>query len=110
MTDLEATFDQEMLDTYHRAARLGYRPTYFLRMVQEHGGLETAHRLLGTDAPSEGLGRMWELGRLDISLEAIVLKPEYRPLFDEQERKIARERLAAMEYVAPWDVAGGTRR
>ncbi len=107
MDDLEKAFDQEMRDSYYQAARLGYRSTYFLRVVQEHGGLETAHRLLGTDAPSEGLARMWELGRLDMSLEAIVLKPEYRPLFDEEERRIARERLAAMEYVAPWDAAGG---
>jgi hypothetical protein len=38
-------FDAAMLDIYHGAARLGYRPTRFLEMVQVHGGVETAHRL-----------------------------------------------------------------
>ncbi len=47
---LEQHFDAPMLDVYYGAARLGYRPTRFLEMVQVHGGVETAHRLLATNA------------------------------------------------------------
>ncbi len=103
VTKLEAAFEQEMETTYHEAAKLGYRATYFMRMVREHGGMETARRLLAQESSPEGLGRLWELGRLDISVEAIVLKPEYTPLFTDEERRIARERLAEMSYKAPWD-------
>ena len=54
---LERRFDAAMLDIYHGAARLGYRPTRFLEMVQVHGGVETAHRLLATEKVQDGLGR-----------------------------------------------------
>ncbi len=103
MSKVEAAFHQEMVNTYNEAARLGYRPTRFLQMVNELGGLRTAHRLLATDGPSEGLGRLWELERLDISLEAIVLKPQYADLFSEDEIKQARQRLADVHYKPPWD-------
>ncbi len=48
-------FDAAMLDIYHGAARLGYRPTRFLEMVQVYGGVETAHRLLATEKIQDGL-------------------------------------------------------
>ena len=36
--------------------------------------------------------------RLDILMEALVLKTEFAPLFSEDERRIARERLEAYGY------------
>lgn len=55
-THFERRFDAAMLDTYYAAARLGYRPTRFLEMVQTYGGVETAHRLLATGRVTVGLG------------------------------------------------------
>ena len=104
MNKHEAAFHQEMLDTCREAAKLGYRPTRFLQMVNQDGGVATAHRLLATGGPADGLTRLWELGRLDISLEAIMLKLEYRSLFSDEERSIARERLTEIRYKASWDV------
>jgi hypothetical protein len=90
---LERRFDAAMLDIYHGAARLGYRPTRFLEMVQVHGGVETAHRLLATDKVQDGLGELFLLGRLDLTVEHHVLLPEYAPLFTADERHTARQRL-----------------
>jgi hypothetical protein len=92
-TDLGRRFDSAMLDIYHGAARLGYRPTRFLEMVQVHGGVETAHRLLATDRVQDGLGELFLLGRLDLTVEHHVLLPEYAPLFSDAERRTARGRL-----------------
>lgn len=90
---LERRFDAAMLDIYHGAARLGYRPTRFLEMVQVHGGVETAHRLLATDKVQDGLGELFLLGRLDLTVEHHVLLPEFAPLFSDDERRTARARL-----------------
>ncbi len=49
MSNLEASFHQAMLDSYHQLAELGYRATYFLRKVQELGGVEPARRLISQD-------------------------------------------------------------
>ena len=90
---LERRFDAAMLDIYHGAARLGYRPTRFLEMVQTHGGVATAHRLLATDNVQDGLGELFLLGRLDLTVEHHVLLPEFAPLFSDDERRTARARL-----------------
>ncbi len=90
---LERTFDAAMLDIYQGAARLGYRPTRFLEMVQVYGGVETAHRLLATDKVQDGLGELFLLGRLDLTVEHRVLWPEFAPLFSDRGRAVARARL-----------------
>lgn len=95
---IEADFHAAMLHIYDAAAELGYRPTYFLRMVQQRGGPEAARQLLDTPAPSEGFTRLWELGRLDLSVEAVVLREEFRLLFTEHQVEVARRRLAEYRY------------
>ncbi|MDP3442085.1 MAG: hypothetical protein Q8T08_04420, partial [Ignavibacteria bacterium] len=62
-------------------------------MVDERGGLRTAQYLLGTDNPSEGFTKLWEKGRLDLTVENLVLNPIYQELFSQDELTIARERL-----------------
>ena len=94
---LERRFDAAMLDIYHGAARLGYRPTRFLEMVQVHGGVETAHRLLATEKVQDGLGELFLLGRLDLTVEHHLLLPEYASLFSDEERRTARARLGIAE-------------
>lgn len=91
--NLEAKFHQEMVNIYHAAANLGYRPSYFLQMVTEHGGVAAAKRLLQAAQHQSGLTRLYELGRLDISAENLVLQDRWKTLFSEQERQKARERL-----------------
>ena len=73
--DVRALFHQEMLNIYKEAAAFGYYPTYFLRMVTEQGGLAAARQLLRDGTVSDGFTRLWQEGRLDISVEAVVLGP-----------------------------------
>ena len=96
--NLEGAFHEAMLNIYHAAAELGYRPTYFLRMVNEHGGLGAAKRLLSATETQEGLTKLWELGRLDISVEALVLDERWESLFSDDERRKALERLESYGY------------
>ena len=103
---LEAAFHMAMLDIYQAAADLGYRPTHFLQMVHEHGGVATARRLLSGPVAQSGLTTLWELGRLDISMEALVVQERWQPLFSDAERQAARDRLSAYGY----DPASGCER
>lgn len=83
-----------MARIYEEAKKEGYTASYFLRMLSEHGGVETARRLVNADTPSEGFTRLWMMSRLDLSVEALILKPEWKSLFSDEERERARERLA----------------
>lgn len=88
-----------MLDIYTLAGRsTGYWAGYFLRTVRTRGGLATARLLLEEKGTSTGFERLKEEGRLDLSMEALVLRAEFRPLFTPAEISKAVERLAAHGY------------
>ena len=89
MTELEKKFEQAMIDLYQTTiVECNYRATRFLQLVLEHGGQAIAHILLATDAPSDGFVRLWECGRLDLTLEAQILRPEFAELFTEEQKAI----------------------
>ena len=75
-----------------------YNATYFLRMVEELGGLQAAKKLLATDAPQYGFTKLWECGRLDLSVEALILKDRFRNLFTQDELATAQKRLKEYGY------------
>ncbi len=104
---LKAKFHEAMVDLYYAAAKqINYRATRFLTMVNQNGGWDAAKKLLQSKQPSEisdGLTELWRAGRLDLSVEALVLKPDYSTLFSLEELNIARKRLSELNYIATWD-------
>jgi hypothetical protein len=99
MDDLEGQFHEEMLNIYRRAkSEAGYPASIFLKMVVERGGLETAKYLLHTSDVSDGYTALWERGRLDLTVEAVMLDLKWHPLFSDQERQVAIDRLPKYEY------------
>lgn len=92
--DLEIQFHNEMLRIYDEATKLKYYPNRFLQMVNDHGGLETARRLLATDTPSDGFSRLFLEGRLDLTVESLVLQEPWSNLFSEHELLEAERRLS----------------
>jgi len=86
----EADFAVELMHTYQQCVRLDYKPTGMLAMMQEHGAIETARRLLAAP-PSEGFKRLALMNRLNLAIENIVQREPWRTLFTEAElRKAAR--------------------
>ena len=67
-------------------------------MLHEHRGFETARILLHSSNVSEGYTALWELKRLDLTVEALILQPEWNELFTNAEREIARQRLQDYGY------------
>lgn len=94
MEELIERFDEAMLEVYRRArSEAGYNASRFLGMLNDMGGLRTARALLHAPAVSDGYTALWERQRLDLTVEAVILHPEWHPLFSDHERQIARERL-----------------
>ena len=98
-TDKELAFHEAMLAAYRDAkAECNYNATYFLQMVNELGGRAAAKQLLSKPGFSDGLTTLWERGRLDISMEALVLQEQWQSLFIEGEIRVARMRLEELGY------------
>lgn len=99
MNDQERAFHRAMVDVYQTAKKeAGYNATRFLQMLSELGGLETARHLLNSDTVSDGFTALWQKKKLDITVEAVVLKPEFSELFTDEERRIAEDRLNQYGY------------
>ena len=100
MTALEKRFEQDMLDIYTTAKKeCGYNASRFLQMVGTKGGLAVAKQLISKPGGTDGFATLWEHGRLDLSVEAHVLKAEYAELFTDEERALCRERLEQFGYM-----------
>jgi len=92
---LTADFGRAMKDVYVKARKeAGYNATVYLRMLAEHGALGTARKLLASPGVSDGFVALWERGRVDLAVENVVLRPEFASLFTDDEREVARARLA----------------
>jgi len=89
---LERDLGAALRDIYAKCDALGYRPTAMLEMAGRLGALATVRRLI-TQPPSEGFGRLATMGRLDLTIEALVLEDRWDGVFSDEERRTARRRL-----------------
>ena len=100
MNKLEAEFNEAMMNVYRTAKEeCRYNATHYLNMLFEHGGVETARKLLaGNQAPQYGFTKLYECERLDITVECVVLNGRFRELFEEHELATARQRLREYNF------------
>ncbi len=101
----EEDFHNAMKKLYTDALNLNppYKSPRFLDMLNDHGGKETANRLLASSAPSTGFTELFLRGKdsLKLSVEYLVLMNPWNELFTEQQLEIARKRLIQVECPLP---------
>jgi hypothetical protein len=90
---LEADFERDLRAILDGERELGYNSSRFRQMLDERGGVGTAHALLKTNPPDGTFTELKERGRLDLTMEFYVVKPKYRELFEPQELEAAQWRL-----------------
>lgn len=104
MNDPHPKFTEAMMDAYRRAkSEARYNAPKFLEMLHERLGYDTAMHLIHSSQPSIGFTHLWERKRLDLTVEALVLRPEWSAIFTETDLKAARKRLEEYHYQFPKD-------
>lgn len=100
--DKPSKFTLAMYALYERTRReTGYNPTAFFQMLNEHGGEETARRLIHAPRQSDGYTKLFMMqpSRLDLTVEAFVVESrEWRQLLGEQTVECAERRLRKCQY------------
>ena len=81
----------ELVETWKREVQ--YSATRFRQMVDRRGGVETARRLLDRPDVSSGFLKLKQAGKLELTIEYLILQREFTTLFTFEERGIARGRL-----------------
>jgi hypothetical protein len=101
-TGLLSRFEYEMMNIYKRAKQeANYNATRYLNMLHENGGLGTAQILINASNVSEGYTALWERGRLDLTVEALIFdNPEFQELFTTAELVIVKKRLTDYQYIS----------
>jgi len=99
MGTIENKFNEDMKNIYLTAKRdIGYTATRFMQLISQKGGLLAAKQLIAKEGGTYGFEILWEHKRLDLSVEALVLKPEYVTLFSDEERMLCKDRLEKFGY------------
>ena len=91
-----------MISIYYKAGHeTGYWANRFLQMVRKDGGFQAARQWLKPEKGlSPGLQRLAKEKRVDLSMEALVLRDPWKELFTDQELKEARKRVEAVSRMA----------
>lgn len=98
-TSTELEFTAYLREAALRAkTEAGYNANQFVAMLGSKGGFATARDLLASPSLSEGFVKLWTLGRLDLSVEALVLEGRWKSAFEEPLLQIARRRLIDAKY------------
>lgn len=94
---IKRDFDKAMFQIYVRAEKeANYRATAYYQMLNDYGGFLTAKKLIApTSKISDGYTALWERGRLDLTVEALIVQQPWISLFGDEEISIARKRLKA---------------
>lgn len=97
MDELEKQFHNAMIGVadFANQHHFGIR---FRQMIDEHGAVEAAKRLLATREIQTGLMRLWEMKSLSKSMEALVIQERFCLLFTPEEIVEARRRLDELNY------------
>lgn len=106
MKEVELQFNEAMRQIYDKSKELTppYRPTRFKKMVDERGGKQVADELLSSpNQIHDGLVELTLRGKdaLKLTVEYLVLKPEYSSLFTPEQKEIAKKRLLQLNVNLP---------
>ena len=97
-TKLEEQFNQAMLELYRKVKEAYRPPNYLLGAINDRGGFEVARVLLEKPLPSETFTALQQIGRLDLSVEALVLDNRWRELFEQKHLDMAERRLKSCGF------------
>ena len=100
MDKIAFQFENELKDKMLRAKKeCQYNPTRFNKMLSQYGGVDTAKHLIASGMvsgnPSDGYTTLYLCGRLDLTMEHSVCKPEHQSLFTTEEIHYCKRLLEA---------------
>ena len=86
-------FERELKLNISKMGTINYTPTTLIRMGEEFGYLDASKRLISQREETHGFTKLLLEERVELSIEALAVKPKYRSLFTERELSYCLERL-----------------
>ena len=92
-------FEKKVQIAIKEMINLGYKPKAFMSMIFESDTVTAVKKLLNNKNISEGFIKLWEKGRLDLSMENIVYSENWGDLFTKEEINISEKRLKEYKFI-----------
>ena len=90
-------FHEDLINLYTSAVKSCDCQPISLSSVVAQGGVIAAKNYLRSNTVRSGLFPLSEYGRIDLSVESLVLRDEYRSLFEADELQEAEKRLKLLK-------------
>ena len=96
---LKKLFHQEMIELYKKVIKVvKYKPTRLMDYINRYGGYEAAVKYISTESNVQDFAVLWEKEHLELSVEALITKEEYRVLFNEDILNFCDRKLKEYSY------------
>ncbi|MCM3618454.1 hypothetical protein M3936_12765 [Sutcliffiella horikoshii] len=92
----------DLLNIYKTAKlECNYNASRFLQMLSSNeDSITITKKLVLSNVPSDGFTKLWELNRLDLTVEALIYENErYQQFFTETELEFIKDKLVSYGYI-----------
>ena len=86
-------FASEIREAINQCYELGYRPSRFEEMIATSHPVDVAKAFVVSGDFQSGFKQLKKLGKLNLTVEGLVIKPKYSTLFTKAELEAAKWRL-----------------
>lgn len=94
LDELGGEFADRLREAIDQCRAIGYNPSRFEQMLNSTtSAVSLARKLVVSSELQDGLKRIAKLGKLELSMESIMLEEQFKPLFSDQLREAAKWRL-----------------
>ncbi len=90
---LRDEFKSAIQSAIEQCYSLGYYPTRFEQMIEDRHPVEVAKKLALSGDLQYGLKELNRMGKLELTMESIMLQPKFKSLFSTGELEAAEWRL-----------------
>lgn len=99
METLKRDLKERYIGTYNACKKFHYFPTAFLKMVvSDTDVVEVTRQLIHKKGGTSGFTELYLNGRMELSVESIILEEKYRGLFSKEDLQVAYDRLKEHGY------------
>ena len=99
MEQLKRELRERYISTYNECKKFKYFPRAFLDMVVSNDDIvEITRRLIHKEGGTSGFATLFENGKMELSVENIILESRYRELFNIEDLQAAYNQLERHEY------------
>jgi len=102
--ELENELKEDLLKAWEESGKIDKKlqSIFILDFIENYGAIGACKRLMSTglEQIQNGFIKMWELNRIDLTFESIIVKDKYKNLLDDKTINMATERLKKFKKAA----------